>query len=437
LKSLVDRPDSTLPQAGVNEVDSGAGFGRSFRYLWLSTTLVDVGGAISMFAVPVIAIQAMGASESDIGLLRMTSAIPVVLFSYLAGTLADSLDNRTTLMCRGMACALLALSIPAAISLGGQDIWILALILFLLSTADTLGSVSETAILPRIIRKDQALEANRRFGLSSSLVNLTAPGLSGWLVVAAGASLAMGANALCFALSALLVSRIALTRAGPAAERDPAEAAPHFNGFAELLRNQRLLLLALAYVAWMLITNICITLRVFFALEELGIRPDMLGLLYALTGIGGLVSVAAAKFMTGFTGKIPLLAASIAVASLSLWAMGALTPSPTGTLAFGLCLAGTAFGVTLSTVLLRTLIYVELPGEGFGRTLGAIYFLGSCAVPVSAGVVVLAAESLGSGALIQYAASLALPLVVGLLLMAARDRATGAGKIAIASEVGS
>ncbi len=75
---------------------------RSFALYWASTAASDFGSMVSLFAVPMTAIQLLEATPTQIGYLRTAEILPSALFGILAGVLADSCSRKRMMIIRDL-----------------------------------------------------------------------------------------------------------------------------------------------------------------------------------------------------------------------------------------------------------------------------------------------------------------------------------------------
>src|SRR6266700_3096472 len=105
---------------------------RSFRRLWIATSLSSLGDWLSLLALSALAYSLTGrnvqatAGAIAVGGVWITSLLPYLLFGPLAGAVADRLDRRINLVTGDVIRAVLYLSIPLNLVIGfaNQLAWI-------------------------------------------------------------------------------------------------------------------------------------------------------------------------------------------------------------------------------------------------------------------------------------------------------------------------
>jgi predicted MFS family arabinose efflux permease len=167
--------------------------------------------------------------------------------------------------------------------------------LFVLGTAETFADVGSSSLLPRLVRRGDLGIANARLGGASLLVNqLVAPPIGAFLF-AVGMALPFATDAACFALGALLVSRIVLgPREGPEAERGGSSLrAEMVDGLRWLLAHPPMRTLALTIFAFNVTFGAAWAVLVLYASDRLGMDAVGFGLLTTAMAAGGMIGIAA------------------------------------------------------------------------------------------------------------------------------------------------
>src|SRR6266699_892121 len=113
---------SLRPQLGQHQ--DGVLSIRSFRRLWIATSLSSLGDWLSLLALSALAYSLTGhnvqatAGAIAVGGVWITSLLPYLLFGPLAGAVADRLDRRMNLVVGDAVRAVLYLSIPLNLIFG-------------------------------------------------------------------------------------------------------------------------------------------------------------------------------------------------------------------------------------------------------------------------------------------------------------------------------
>ena len=185
-----------------------ARLGRSFRWLLASALFSNLGDGIALAAGPLLV-----ASQTDdaflVAMAYFAQVMPPLLFSIWAGAAADRLDRRLIAILLNLARAVILAILAVAIATGVVNIALVLVALFLLSTGETFADIAEGSLLPRLVPREHLATANARMSGAFLGVNqLIAPPIGAFLFVA-GAAIPFAANAICFALGAVLIGRLA------------------------------------------------------------------------------------------------------------------------------------------------------------------------------------------------------------------------------------
>src|SRR5215472_4951943 len=95
-----------------------------FRTLWVGTTLSAVGGALTMFALP-LQIYDITRSPFAVGALGMVRLVPTLSVGLLGGALTDAMDRRKLALLATFGHATLAAALTAQAFAGLSILWLL------------------------------------------------------------------------------------------------------------------------------------------------------------------------------------------------------------------------------------------------------------------------------------------------------------------------
>jgi MFS family permease len=276
----------------------------------------------------------------------------------------------------------LLLAIPAvAAALDVLSIPLLAGVAFLLGLGGLFFDTAATAYLPDLLRRDPAAleRANSRLRGSQTAMSGFAGPPAGSALLALGRSVPLLADAVSFAVSALLV------RSLPATDRPVPEA--HESLFrqaragASYVFGDRLLLgLALRPAVGNIAFLAVETVLPLFAHERLGIHTYGYGLLLTAEATGGLLGAAAASLLGRRLGTGTALTCTAAVEGLAVLGLAAAPNAYAAGLALAVCGAG--MGATM--VLAPSLRQAVVPAHLMGRVASTSRMLAMCAAPFGA-----------------------------------------------------
>ncbi len=271
-----------------------ARLGGSFRWLFASSIVTNVGDGIALAAGPLL----IASQTSDAFLVSMAvlaQVLPPLLFGFVAGAVADRMDRRRVVIVVNLVRAAMLGVLALTVATGSVNIAIVLASLFVLGTAETFADVASGSLLPRVVRREDLGIANARLqGAFLATNQLIGPPIGAFLFVV-GAALPVAVDAACFALGALLVTRVVASGAG---EPEPGEArgslrSEMVEGFRWLLAHPPMRTLALTIVAFNVTWGAAWAVLVLYARDLLGMDAVGYGLMTTAVAIGGLIGTAA------------------------------------------------------------------------------------------------------------------------------------------------
>jgi MFS family permease len=281
----------------------------------------------------------------------------------LAGALADRVERRRLMtacqLCQGLVMALLA-ALPPAL----PTLLALSAVAGLLATV--FGPAARSAT-PRLVDDQDLGSANAMLGTALNLQVILGPALGGLLVAHGGPRSAFAVDALSFAVSAALLSRLPQLRADRAGQRAPGLLADTLTGLAYIARTpgpRALVLGLLLLVSFAAVDNVAL---VFLVRDALGGDVRGYGAVQAAYGLGMLTASVALTRVFARRSPLALLVAGIAATGAGTLLTG-LAPA-VGMAAAWQALAGS--GNAVENIANDTAVQRLVPGQLLGRVFGA------------------------------------------------------------------
>jgi MFS family permease len=284
-----------------------ARLGASFRWLWSASTLTNIGDGIVLAAGPLL-VASQTRDPFIVSLAFFCEFLPSLVFGTFAGVVVDRADRRRILILVNLARAGVLAVLATTIATGTIGVPVVLLGLLLLGTAETFADLASTSLLPRLVPRESIGLANARLQGGYLLMNqLIGPPIGAFLFVA-GMAIPFATDAVCYAMGAVLVTRIASSVAGssapepaPTTTTGPAPApAPGASvwrdladGFRWLRTNPPMRTLALTVVAFNVTFGAAWSVLVLYAGDRLGMDSIGFGLLTTASAIGGIIGTAA------------------------------------------------------------------------------------------------------------------------------------------------
>jgi predicted MFS family arabinose efflux permease len=272
----------------ITETLVPARLGRSFRWLLASSVATNAGDGIALAAGPLL-VASQTRDPLLVSMALLSQQLPYLLFGFLAGAVADRMDRRRIVAIVDLGRAVVLAVLAVTIAGGSVSIVVVLLALFVLGTAETFADVSSHSLLPRVARREDLGIANARLSGSFLLTNqlLTPP--IGAFLFAIGMALPFATNAVCFALGAILVSRVVSDVTSDVPTTGASLRADIVEGFRWLMGHPPMRTLALTIVAFNVTYGAAWSVLVLYASERLGMDEVGFGLITTAIAVGGII----------------------------------------------------------------------------------------------------------------------------------------------------
>ena len=263
-----------------------------FLKLWTAETISQVGSAVTGLALPLVAVLVLDASAFAVSALVVIEFLPFVLFAIPAGVWVDRLRRRPILILSDLGRAALLVSIPVAHWLDVLTMGQLYVVGFLTGICTVFFDVSYQSYLPSVVDRDKLVEGNSKLEISRSGAQLGGPAMAGGLIGVLGAPIAVLVDAVSFVFSAVFLFWIRRPEVIP--ERPVDAAKPSMirearEGLSYVLRHPYLRPISMCTGTSNLFWSGTGAILVVYAVRELGMSPELLGLTFSLGGIGPLL----------------------------------------------------------------------------------------------------------------------------------------------------
>ncbi len=357
-----------------------------FVKLWVGETISLFGSQISGLALPLVAVLVLNASPAQMGLLGAIEFAPFLLFSLFAGIWVDRLPRRPILIVGDIGRAVLLGSVPVAAWYGLLGMPYLYVVGFLVGVLTVFFDVAYQSYLPALVRRDQLVEGNAKLEVSRSVAQIAGPPAAGGLVALLTAPIAVLVDAISFLLSAVAIGLIRVRE--PAIERDRKQSniwREIREGLAVVFGNRLLCAIAGCTATTNLFGNVMGAVFMLYVVRELGLAPEMIGVVFGVGSAGALVGA----LFAGWAARRWGLGRTI-IGSAALAGIGALfTPLASGpaTVAIPMLIVGQLIA-TLSTPVYNinqvSLRQAITPHHLQGRMNASMRFLVWGSIPIGA-----------------------------------------------------
>ncbi|MGZ3680749.1 MAG: MFS transporter [Ktedonobacterales bacterium] len=269
---------------------------RDFLLLWSGQTISQLGSQVTTWALPLTAVLLLHASPMQTGLLTAASIAPYIVAGLLAGAWADRVRRRPLMIAADVGRALLVMSIPLTAWIGKLTLLQLYGVAVLMGLGTIIFDVAYGAFLPSVVARHHLLDANGKLEVSNAAARIAGPGLAGILVQLFSGPTALLVDAVSFvaSFSSLLLIRVRETRG--LVVRDERTLWLHEVGQGIRLVATHALLRPLAVSAALfgLFDTMLVAIYVPYLVRELHIPAALLGGIFAVAGVGGLLGASLA-----------------------------------------------------------------------------------------------------------------------------------------------
>ncbi len=305
----IDSPESTSTHVPDATPPARLGRHRNFRLLWGGDAISQLGSRLSELALPVLAVEAFSAGEFEMGVLSACATIAFLLVGLPSGAWVDRMRTKPVLVVSDLVRALALVSLPIALWLDVASFAQLCVVSVVVGTCTVFFDVAWQGMLPRIVDPDQLVEGNSKLSATQSVAEVAGPAVGGQLLRVLGAPVVIAIDAVTFVASALCVSRIDVEEQPP----DPVDRRPLRveveEGLRFVLGNPVLRRVVSCTALANLAGSMFAALFVLFALRDLDMGQGMLGVVYAVGAVGGLIGAVMAERVASTIGEartIPL-----------------------------------------------------------------------------------------------------------------------------------
>ncbi|MBV8637018.1 MAG: MFS transporter [Candidatus Eremiobacteraeota bacterium] len=323
---------------------------RNFLLLWSGQSISQLGGQLSIFALPTIAILVLHAKASQVAALQSLEFSVVALLAIFVGVVVDRFKRRPLMMAANVVRILSIGSLPFAFFFHRLSLGQFFVVAAITAAANVIFDTAYGAFAPVLIGRKDFGKANAKMTMTASAAEAIGNSSSGAIVQFVGAPLALVLNCVTYVISCFSLARLNVEeRVCPTASNDRA-VRQFMNEFCEGARlvwnNKALrsigLTSATAYYSGSMVT----TVFAIYAYRVLHLSPVTFGLLMGFANVG-LFGGAVAKPLAARLGPRTTLACATALSGIAKLTF-LITPVPIVSLVVGrvlLSLTGPIFNI--------------------------------------------------------------------------------------------
>lgn len=251
-----------------------------YRRLWAARTASQWGDTFNIVALALLVLHLTGSGLSVSGVV-VAEILPVLLLAPLAGTIVDRFPRVRVMIAADVARVVLAAALPLA---AGNVAAVYALA-FGLSAAAVFFNPAASSALPTLVDDEQLVAANSGIWTAAVISQIVLAPMAGLLVTQVGFTPAFLINAVSFAASALILTRLRLPHRPPPTGRR-GWLADARAGITVLTHDRLLRALGAGQLLAALSAGATSALLVVYAQEHLHLDGRGYGLMLAAIGVG-------------------------------------------------------------------------------------------------------------------------------------------------------
>lgn len=265
---------------------------RDFLKLWTGQSISVFGSQFTGIALPVVALQ-LGATSVEFGILNALETAPFLLFGLFVGVWVDRWSRKPILIAGDLGRGAIVAAIAVLFLVGGLGFVHLYVAGFLLGTLTVFFDVAYQSYLPSLVERDQLVDANGKLETTRAAAQVAGPGIGGAIVSLLSAAVAMFLDALTFFVSGAFLLAIRRPEVPPE-KRRASMVADVREGLAVVFGNRSLRGIAGCTATSNFFNAAAGTVFVLFLAVDLGYDPrtqvpGVLGLVFAVASVGGLL----------------------------------------------------------------------------------------------------------------------------------------------------
>jgi MFS family permease len=381
---------------------------RHFRIYWLGQAVSLVGTWMQQMAQGWV-VTRLTPSATALGALAIAGSVPMAIFGFKGGQLADRLSKRNILIVTQIAMMLLALAFAGLAFTGEIELWHVFLLAILLGAAAGFDLPASQSLAPELVEPRQIARAVAMMQAAFHGSRLIGPALAGILIQRFGEGSAFLANAASFVA---VIASLAMIPARPA--RFDENAAKTDRSLGAGFRYVKTDALAKGLMLLLLLSMIFsfpfnVVLMVYYARHELLTDAAGMGTLMSATGFGALAGASLMVFATPSSWPTRLL---IGLAACAASLIGLAVTAQL--FAAVILVTSLSFGTSLYLGTITQTVQSRVPDALRGRVMALFGMAFTSVLPISGLLLALLADAIGLRRVLVLSAvafvALALPI---------------------------
>lgn len=170
---------------------------QTFRSLWIAALASNFGGLVQAVGAAWL-MTSLSDSQHMVALVQGSVALPIMIFSLLAGVFADNFDRRRVMLIAQAFMFVVSISLTFMAFEGWLSPWSLLAFTFLIGCGTALHNPSWQATMGDIVSREELPSAVSLNSMGFNLMRSVGPAAGGAIVALAGVAAAFAVNALSY-----------------------------------------------------------------------------------------------------------------------------------------------------------------------------------------------------------------------------------------------
>lgn len=379
----------------------------SYRWLWTSNIFSSAGMWIQMATLGWVIYDLTG-SGALLGAINGMRAIPMLLFSPLAGLAADKLDRRRLVLATNFIVILVSVILGIGLIAGKVEVWHLFVFALIGGTVQVFNMPAQQTVVFDLVPRNVIPNAVALGSAAFNVTSVVGPGIAGFFIAWWGPGINFLLQGAAFIAVMFCIIMIVFPQRKGSAQPRASMAKNMLEGVRYVARDRiARTLLILAVIPSIFIMPSMMALAPVFAKDVFDSGPNGLGLLMSAMGLGGFLGALFAASIGHFERRGLLQLVMLAISGVAL-----LLFSLSGVFFLALPMMAIA-GFAQMTYMTnnQTVLQLSVPDHMRGRVT-SLFMLNMALMPLSAIVMGSLSDIFGAPAVVSSAALIVLLLAV-------------------------
>lgn len=390
-----------------------------FWTYWTASTVSGIGDAVTTVALPLTAVQLLGATSFEVSLVTAAGFAAWVVIGLPAGVIVHRLPLTGVQVAMDLLRAAALVSVPVAAYLHHLLLVQLIVVALVVGLATVVFDVGNATLLPQIVTRDELTARNSLMSATHAATQTGGPSLGGVLVQGFGAATSLLADVASYVLSAALLRRLPRPRPAPGSSEPQSVLGSIRDGLRFVIQHPVMRPCVLGATTVNFVCGGLLALTPVFLVRTLHTTAGLVGVMMATEGVGSLVGASVTPRLARRLGSARATLVAALVTAVTGLLMPLSTPGP-GLVLFALGNAGFAGGVVVLSILWRTHRHTVTPPDLLARVMATVRFISWGVIPV--GSLTAGAVATAVGNRMSLGLMTALAVAVPLVLFASRVR---------------